>query len=303
MSKAYLVTPAALATAMLLLWTGCASNQQPQSATGDGGTNLAYMAEGAPLITSTGGAAPSTAAGTMPSATPTAPQESFLYTVQPGDSLWKIANKHATSVSLIQKMNNMPPDKITIRVGDKLTIPGKADADRLRQQPSAPTTGASTVPTVTVPTASARVTAPTLTAPTLTAPTVTTPAVSRTTVTPPTVTAPTVTAPTVTAPSATAPAASGGASWLPPSYRTPQAGSATAPGASATTPSLSIAPGSATLSPGAVNMTPSSPPPASLTLTPGTVTTPVGGMTIQAVGPSGIAPTTPPATTTPSPNP
>ncbi|MCC6356096.1 MAG: LysM peptidoglycan-binding domain-containing protein [Verrucomicrobiae bacterium] len=298
MSKAYLVTPAALATAMLLLWTGCASNQQPQSATGDGGTNLAYMAEGAPLITSTGGAAPSTAAGTMPSATPTAPQESFLYTVQPGDSLWKIANKHATSVSLIQKMNNMPPDKITIRVGDKLTIPGKADADRLRQQPSAPTTGASTVPTVTVPTASARVTAPTLTAPT-----VTTPAVSRTTVTPPTVTAPTVTAPTVTAPSATAPAASGGASWLPPSYRTPQAGSATAPGASATTPSLSIAPGSATLSPGAVNMTPSSPPPASLTLTPGTVTTPVGGMTIQAVGPSGIAPTTPPATTTPSPNP
>lgn len=291
MRKVYLAIPAALSVAMLILWTGCAS-KQPQAAGGDGGTNLAYMAEGAPVISSVGGATPATAPGAMPSVASTAPQESFSYTVQPGDSLWKIANKHGTSVSLIQKMNNMPPDKITIRVGDKITIPGKADADRLRQQSSSPTTSSVTpVPTVTVPTTSARVTAPTVTTPTLTAPTVKTQ----------TITAPTVTVPTVTAPSATAPTASGGASWLPPSYRTPQTGAATTPGVSTTPPSLSISPGAATLSPGAVNTTPSSPPPASLTLTPGTINTPVGGMTIQAVGPNGAPLTNPPVVPPPNP--
>ncbi len=292
MSKGYLVVPAALSAAMVLLWSGCASTQQPEAAGGDGGTNLAYMAEGAPLITSTGGAAPPTTPGTMPSAAPTTPAESFVYTIQPGDSLWKIANKYGTSVSLIQKMNNMPPDKITIRVGDKLTIPGKADAERLRQQPAAPTTpstgAVSPVPTLTAPSASARVTTPTVNVPTINVPTVTIPTVTTPTVTTPTVTTPTVTTP---APSATTPATppSGGASWLPPSYRTPQAGTATAPGASATPPSLTIAPGSATLSPGAVTTTPPSQPPGSLTLTPGSVTTPstpTGGLNLQVTPPT-----------------
>lgn len=291
MRKEYLVVPAALSVAMLVFWTGCASKEQPQAA-GDGGTNLAYMAEGTPAVTSTRGAEPSATAAGLPSAAPrTAPQESFQYTVQPGDSLWKIANKHGTSVSLIQKMNNMPPDKITIRVGDKITIPGKADADRLRQQaPAASGTGAATtVPTVTVPTTTATRAA--------------TPSVTTTRTTLPSATlspAPTVTTP---APTATAPAATvGSASWLPPSYRTPQAGAATTPGVSTTTPSLTIAPGSATLSPGAVKTNATSAPPASLTLPPATINTPVGGMTIQAVGPSGAAPA-PAQPAAPAPNP
>lgn len=299
MRKAYIFLATAPSVAILVFWTGCAARQQQGAAIGDGGTNLAYMAEGTPTVTSTGDAAPGQAPATMPSAAQrTVPQESFQYTVQPGDSLWKIANKHGTSVSLLQKMNNMPPDKITIRVGDKIMIPGKEDADKLRQVAAPSTTAPAAVPTVTVPTT--RTTAPAVT-------TTRTPTPTTTVTAAPTVVTP---AATITTPSATittpavsnkTPATSTGpaASWLPPSYRTPQTGAATAAG-SAKTPDLTIAPGSATLSPSTIPTAPTSEPPPSLTVPPAQITTPIGGMTLQAVGPTGSAPVTTPQPTPPS---
>ncbi|MBI3999446.1 MAG: L,D-transpeptidase family protein [Candidatus Omnitrophica bacterium] len=46
--------------------------------------------------------------------------DSFLYTVQPGDSLHKIAKKHTTTIELIKKSNHLSSD--TIQSGMKLKI-------------------------------------------------------------------------------------------------------------------------------------------------------------------------------------
>ena len=46
--------------------------------------------------------------------------DSFLYVVRPGDSLYMIAQKHHTTVELIQKVNHLSSEKI--RVGDQLKI-------------------------------------------------------------------------------------------------------------------------------------------------------------------------------------
>ncbi|MBO8138532.1 MAG: LysM peptidoglycan-binding domain-containing protein [Desulfotomaculum sp.] len=47
------------------------------------------------------------------------------YTVQPGDSLWKIAVKHNTSIEELKKANNLASSEII--VGQQLIIPGQAD--------------------------------------------------------------------------------------------------------------------------------------------------------------------------------
>jgi LysM repeat protein len=45
------------------------------------------------------------------------------YVVQPGDSLWKIAQKYGTTVDALVKANNLDPNKY-LAVGQKLVIPG-----------------------------------------------------------------------------------------------------------------------------------------------------------------------------------
>lgn len=51
-----------------------------------------------------------------------APPSKKIYIVQEGDSLWKIARKHKTSVEAIMKANHLETDKL--RKGRKLEIPG-----------------------------------------------------------------------------------------------------------------------------------------------------------------------------------
>ncbi len=53
----------------------------------------------------------------------TSPAQEF-YEVQPGDSLWKIANQHGLSVEQIRSLNNLESD--VIRPGQKLRVKGSA---------------------------------------------------------------------------------------------------------------------------------------------------------------------------------
>ncbi|MDX6765447.1 MAG: LysM peptidoglycan-binding domain-containing protein [Candidatus Methylacidiphilales bacterium] len=50
-----------------------------------------------------------------------APSSVISYTVLPGDSLWKIANKHQTRVALIREANQLKDD--IIRPGQVLQVP------------------------------------------------------------------------------------------------------------------------------------------------------------------------------------
>ncbi|WP_242973034.1 LysM peptidoglycan-binding domain-containing protein [Anaeromicrobium sediminis] len=49
------------------------------------------------------------------------------YTVQSGDSLWKIANKFNTSIDMIRSTNNLTSD--VLQVGQKLALPKKPDSN------------------------------------------------------------------------------------------------------------------------------------------------------------------------------
>ncbi len=70
---------------------------------------------------------PSTASTPAPSS-PAAPAavKTSTYTVKAGDTLYKVANAHATSVAKIQQLNNLSTS--TIHVGQKLKVSGTASA-------------------------------------------------------------------------------------------------------------------------------------------------------------------------------
>jgi LysM repeat protein len=48
----------------------------------------------------------------------------FIYQVEEGDSLWTIAEEFKVDLLVLITVNNLDPANPTIRVGDKLTIPG-----------------------------------------------------------------------------------------------------------------------------------------------------------------------------------
>jgi len=50
------------------------------------------------------------------------PSEGHLYTVRPGDTLWRIADKHSTSINAIKSVNRISGE--TISVGQTIMIPG-----------------------------------------------------------------------------------------------------------------------------------------------------------------------------------
>ncbi|MEM9398964.1 MAG: LysM peptidoglycan-binding domain-containing protein [Verrucomicrobiota bacterium] len=53
--------------------------------------------------------------------TPAATGKTYEYTIQPGDSLWKLARDHNTTIAYIMQLNNLQDDMI--RVEDKLMLP------------------------------------------------------------------------------------------------------------------------------------------------------------------------------------
>lgn len=58
---------------------------------------------------------------TIPSASGTNPNNMFMYTVKAGDNLYKVAQKYNTTVSAIQKLNNLTSTNLSI--GQVLRIP------------------------------------------------------------------------------------------------------------------------------------------------------------------------------------
>ncbi|GEM_PF-6071505 len=57
----------------------------------------------------------------LPPANP--PSDGTVYTVQAGDTLWKIAQKYGTTIDVIAKANNLDPNKY-LMIGQKIVIPG-----------------------------------------------------------------------------------------------------------------------------------------------------------------------------------
>jgi len=69
------------------------------------------------------------AAAALESAPPADVTPATTYAVAPGDSLWKIAKKHGTTVAELQKANRLTGNS-KLSVGQKLIIPGRAPAAR-----------------------------------------------------------------------------------------------------------------------------------------------------------------------------
>lgn len=93
------------------------------------------------------------------SSTPSTPQaaKGQSYTVQVGDTLYKIAQQHGTTVQAIASANNIT-DPSQLRVGQVLTVNGSVAVAQLGSTPKAPTpepsrpeTGATTSPVSTPP--------------------------------------------------------------------------------------------------------------------------------------------------------
>jgi LysM repeat protein len=80
-----------------------------------------------PTATSTATATPTiTPTSTVaPTDTPVPTQSGpFIYQVEDGDSLWSIAQEFGVDLLVLITVNNLDPANPTIRVGDKLIIPG-----------------------------------------------------------------------------------------------------------------------------------------------------------------------------------
>lgn len=78
--------------------------------------------------------------------TPTAPTATSTYTVQPGDTLSKIASLHKTTVGAIQRLNNIPSHLIF--PGQQLKVSGTAV--QAPSEPKQPVTSPSTPPPASV---------------------------------------------------------------------------------------------------------------------------------------------------------
>ncbi len=97
--------------------------------------SLPFLATDTPTPTLTSTATATATASSTPTITPTetttptvtiTPTVSgpFVYQVEDGDNLWSIAVKFNVDLLVLITVNNLDPANPTIRVGDKLTIPG-----------------------------------------------------------------------------------------------------------------------------------------------------------------------------------
>lgn len=91
----------------------------------------AVIRPGQELLIPAGG---SSRAGSASSSAPSAPAGGSTYTVQRGDSLSVIAQRHGTTVADLKAMNNLSSD--VIRVGQKLVVPEGSGGDRSRASSS-----------------------------------------------------------------------------------------------------------------------------------------------------------------------
>ena len=69
-----------------------------------------------------------TRTGSIQPAQPTAPRyqnSTLLVTVAPGDTLYSIAKRYGTTVAEVARMNRIPPP-YALRLGQRLTVPGRA---------------------------------------------------------------------------------------------------------------------------------------------------------------------------------
>jgi soluble lytic murein transglycosylase-like protein len=60
-----------------------------------------------------------------PQAKPTPPPRTFVYTVEKGDSIWKVSRKFGISRDALARANDIDPNG-WLKIGQRLTIPGKA---------------------------------------------------------------------------------------------------------------------------------------------------------------------------------
>jgi LysM repeat protein len=99
------------------------------------GLSLPFLATETPTPTNTPTVTPTSTATATPTVTPTetatptvtetpTPSGPFIYQVEEGDTLWSISQKFGVDLLLLITVNNLDPVAQTIRVGDKLTIPG-----------------------------------------------------------------------------------------------------------------------------------------------------------------------------------
>lgn len=102
---------------------------------GDGMPTISLFATDTPTPTNTPTPTATATATATPTITPTitetptatltaTPSGPFVYQVEDGDTIWGIADKFDVDPLLIIIVNNLDPTNLTIRVGDKLTIPG-----------------------------------------------------------------------------------------------------------------------------------------------------------------------------------
>jgi LysM repeat protein len=97
--------------------------------------SLPFLATETPTPTNTATVTATATATATPTVTPTetatptvtetpTPSGPFIYPVEEGDTLWSISQKFGVDLLLLITLNNLDPANPTIRVGDKLTIPG-----------------------------------------------------------------------------------------------------------------------------------------------------------------------------------
>lgn len=101
-----------------------------------------------PVNIATGGVAPAGGASLTTSDTASSPD---LYSVKSGDSLWKIAKNHGTTVAAIKSANQLTSD--SLKIGQKLRLPSSAPAA------STATSAASSIVAPAIPTAPVALTA------------------------------------------------------------------------------------------------------------------------------------------------
>jgi LysM repeat protein len=103
---------------------------------GSGGKPISLFPSETPTPTETSTATATATATSTPTITPTetitptatlVPTQSgpFIYQVEDGDNLWSIAQEFKVDLLVLITVNNLDPANPTIRVGDKLIIPGQ----------------------------------------------------------------------------------------------------------------------------------------------------------------------------------